>query len=82
MKPSTLGELRSTEWSVRAGESVKDEMRGNLIRKLQAGETVLPGFIGYEDTVIPQIVNAPRVLGTACGGGRFLEMLQVAVRRL
>ena len=58
MKPSTLGELRSTEWSVRAGESVKDEMRGNLIRKLQAGETVLPGIIGYEDTVIPQIVNA------------------------
>jgi magnesium chelatase subunit I len=33
-------------------------MRGNLIARLQARETVFPGIVGYEDTVIPQIVNA------------------------
>jgi magnesium chelatase subunit I len=38
--------------------SVKDEMRANLIRKLASGETLFPGIIGFDDTVIPQIVNA------------------------
>ena len=38
--------------------SVKDEVRQNLIAKLRAGEPLFPGIIGYEDTVIPQIVNA------------------------
>ena len=38
--------------------SVKDEVRQNLIAKLRSGETLFPGIIGYEDTVIPQIVNA------------------------
>ena len=33
-------------------------MRDNLIRKLRAGEPLFPGIIGYDDTVIPQIVNA------------------------
>jgi magnesium chelatase subunit I len=37
--------------------TVKDEMRGNLIRKLERGETLFPGIVGYEDSVIPQIVN-------------------------
>jgi len=37
---------------------VKQEIRDNLVRKLQAGETLFPGIIGYEDTVIPQLVNA------------------------
>jgi magnesium chelatase subunit I len=58
MKATTLGELRSTEWSARAGESVKEEMRENLIRKLQVGENVFPGIVGYDETVVPQIVNA------------------------
>src|SRR3954468_24611071 len=51
----TLGDLR------RAGarsRSVKQEIRDNLVRKLQAGETLFPGIIGYEETVIPQLVNA------------------------
>ena len=59
--PQTLGELRS---STRFSESclkdrtVKDEMRGNLIARLNSGETLFPGIVGFEDSVIPQIVNA------------------------
>jgi magnesium chelatase subunit I len=51
----TLGELRGSGYCPR---SVKDEMRGNLIGKLQAGEPLFPGILGYEDTVVPQLVNA------------------------
>ncbi len=55
-RPRTLGELRS----LRAGEriSVKDEMRRNLLCKLRAQETLFPGILGYEDSVIPQVTNA------------------------
>lgn len=38
--------------------SVHDEVRRNLTRKLQAGEPLFPGVVGYDDTVIPQLVNA------------------------
>ncbi|HUA20366.1 MAG TPA: hypothetical protein VMB25_16575 [Bryobacteraceae bacterium] len=38
--------------------SVKSELRENLICKLQRGEELFPGVVGYEDTVVPQIVNA------------------------
>src|SRR5207244_3380108 len=38
--------------------TVKDEMRTNLIRKLQKKEPVFSGIIGYEETVVPQVVNA------------------------
>jgi magnesium chelatase subunit I len=38
--------------------SVKDEMRENLIRLIRNRETIFPGIVGYEDTVVPQIVNA------------------------
>jgi len=38
--------------------SVKDELRNNLICKIQRGETLFPGILGYEDTVVPQVVNA------------------------
>ncbi len=59
--PQTLGELRtsreSSETRLRT-RTVKDEMRENLIRRLQARETIFPGIIGYEDSVVPQIVNA------------------------
>jgi magnesium chelatase subunit I len=37
---------------------VKDELRENLIARLKTRETIFPGIIGYEDTVVPQIVNA------------------------
>ena len=38
--------------------SVKDEMRHNLICMLEAGHDILPGIVGFEDTVVPQVVNA------------------------
>jgi magnesium chelatase subunit I len=59
--PQTLGELRASkqfsEGQIKT-RSVKDEMRSNLIARLKTRETVFPGIVGYEDTVIPQIVNA------------------------
>src|ERR687888_685807 len=51
----TLGELRR---SGRRTRPVKQEIRDNLVRKLQAGEKLFPGIIGYDETVIPQLVNA------------------------
>src|SRR5438309_3466147 len=52
----TLGDLR-TRSGVRT-RPVKEEIRDNLVRKLKAGETLFPGIIGYDETVIPQLVNA------------------------
>jgi len=37
---------------------VRDELRRNLIAKLRAGERLFPGVLGYDDTVVPQVVNA------------------------
>jgi magnesium chelatase subunit I len=51
----TLGELKKNP---PPGGTVKDEMRRNLLRKLAAGETLFPGVLGYEETVVPRIVNA------------------------
>jgi magnesium chelatase subunit I len=57
--PATLGALRSSEYTPeRLARSVKDELRENLITRLRAKETIFPGIVGYEDTVVPQIVNA------------------------
>src|SRR3954469_23902130 len=57
--PSTLGALRA---SVSAGRvprrSVRDEIRENLITRLRAAQQIFPGIIGYDETVVPQIVNA------------------------
>src|SRR2546423_3472343 len=59
-KPATLGELRQTEWAspARINRKVKDELRQNLICLLENGSALFPGIVGYEDTVIPQLVNA------------------------
>ncbi|WP_435017358.1 sigma 54-interacting transcriptional regulator [Tundrisphaera sp. TA3] len=54
-RPRTLGELTASGYK---GESVKDEMRRNLIRKIRAGQPLFPDILGYEDTVVPQIQNA------------------------
>src|SRR5450631_4326680 len=51
----TLGDLRRS--AVRS-RPVKQEIRDNLVRKLQAGEPLFPGIIGYDETVVPQLVNA------------------------
>src|SRR5258706_779545 len=58
--PATLGSLRKSEFSEErmAARSVKDELRANLLCKLQRGESLFPGIVGFEDTVVPQIVNA------------------------
>jgi len=57
--PSSLGSLRE---AVKAGRvphrSVKDELRSNLAIALRAGRPLFPGIIGYDDTVVPQVVNA------------------------
>ncbi len=52
---STLGALRASGYRPR---SVKDEIRSNLITRLQAGQEVFPGVLGYDRTVIPQVQNA------------------------
>jgi magnesium chelatase subunit I len=58
--PRTLGALRTSSFSEAklANRSVKDELRNNLICCIQRGETLFPGILGYEDTVIPQVINA------------------------
>jgi magnesium chelatase subunit I len=54
-RPSTLGELRASGYRPR---TVKQEMRQNLIRKLQTDEPLFSGIVGYEETVLPMIENA------------------------
>jgi len=51
----TLGDLRQSGYRSRP---VKQEIRDNLVRKLQTGEALFPGIIGYDETVVPQLVNA------------------------
>jgi len=58
---STLGALRLTkEFSEAriAHRTVKDELRENLIARLRAKKPIFTGIVGYDDTVVPQIVNA------------------------
>src|SRR3954464_13334458 len=51
-KPTTLAGLRGSGWRSR---SVKQEIHDNFIAKLQAGEDLYPGIVGYDDTVIPEL---------------------------
>ncbi len=53
--PRTLRELRAARYQTL---SVKDELRLNLIKKLRSGQKLFPGIVGYQDTVIPQLINA------------------------
>ncbi|HXX15986.1 MAG TPA: hypothetical protein VEJ47_13880 [Candidatus Eremiobacteraceae bacterium] len=59
-KPQTIGELkRIPDFDARSSTlPVKNEIRRNLLRAIERGETLFPGVHGYEDSVIPQIVNA------------------------
>src|SRR6202030_2517779 len=60
-QPKNLGELRSsTNWSERrlTDRSLRQELRENLLCRMEKGETLFPGVHGYDDTVIPQIINA------------------------
>jgi magnesium chelatase subunit I len=58
--PDTLGTLRRSPYGKpdRAGRSVKDELRANLIGRLACGGPLFQGILGYDDTVVPQLVNA------------------------
>jgi magnesium chelatase subunit I len=57
--PKTLGALRASEFTpARLARSVKHELRENLIARLRSKEPLFPGIVGYQDTVVPQIVNA------------------------
>jgi magnesium chelatase subunit I len=53
--PKTLGALKENGYRPRP---VKEEVRANLLAKLEAGATLFPGVLGYDDTVVPQLINA------------------------
>ena len=53
--PQTLAELRASGWQ---SLTVKEELRRGIIRALEAGESLFPGIVGYDDTVIPEVVLA------------------------
>jgi len=54
-EPKTVGELRESGWKPR---TVKEELAANARAKLVAGETIFPGIIGYEDSAVPELLNA------------------------
>jgi magnesium chelatase subunit I len=56
----TLGELRQSPFTEQrlSARRVKDELRENLMSRLREGAPLFPGIVGYDDTVVPQIVNA------------------------
>ncbi len=54
-RPQTLGQLRESGWRSRP---VKDEIRTNAAARIAAGRPLLPGILGFEDTVLPQLENA------------------------
>ena len=56
-RPTTLGQLRERR-DLYSPRGVRDELRYNLIVKLRAREELFPGIVGYQETVIPQVVNA------------------------
>jgi len=58
--PRTLGELRHSPFSEQRLQTrrVKDELRDNLVVKLRQGGPIFPGIVGYDDSVVPQIINA------------------------
>ncbi|MBP9890833.1 MAG: magnesium chelatase [Planctomycetes bacterium] len=54
-RPTTLGELRKAGYKPRL---VKDELRDNLMERLRAKQPVFEGIVGYDATVLPQVINA------------------------
>jgi magnesium chelatase subunit I len=52
---TTLGELRAAGYRPR---TVKEEIRSNLLERIRRGSPLLPGILGYDETVLPQIENA------------------------
>ncbi len=54
-RPATIAELRDHGW---ADRTVKAELRDNLTEKLRSGETLFPGIVGFDDTVLPGLERA------------------------
>jgi magnesium chelatase subunit I len=54
-KPQTIGELKKSGYQV---QTVKDEIRSNLISLMREGKNIFPGIIGYDKTVIPELIHA------------------------
>ena len=54
LKIRTLGELKSAGYQT---VPVRMEMRKNLLERLRSKEQILPGIVGYEETVVPEIEN-------------------------
>ena len=54
-KPRTLGQLKKAGYQVLP---IREELRNNLIAKIQNDEDIFPGIEGYEQTVVPQLQNA------------------------
>ncbi len=57
-KARSLGELRGTSWETNAGRSIKQELRDCLIKRLKSSQKIFSGIVGYEKTVVPQVINA------------------------
>ena len=55
VRPSTLGELKASGYVMR---SVREEMRRNVLGGIASGDPLLPGIIGYDQTVVPEVENA------------------------
>jgi magnesium chelatase subunit I len=53
--PSTLGALRATGYRSR---SIREELRTNMLARIEGDAPLFPGIVGYDDTVIPEIENA------------------------
>jgi len=58
--PATLADLSASPWAEAPyrGRSVRDEIRANLSGRLERGEPLFPGIHGYDDTIVPRLVNA------------------------
>ncbi|MEP7176052.1 MAG: magnesium chelatase, partial [Gemmatimonadales bacterium] len=59
-QPRTLGDLKNSPWAEAPlrGRTVRDEIRANLLARLGTGAPLFTGIVGYDDTILPQIVNA------------------------
>src|SRR5437660_652400 len=54
-RPATLGQLRESGWE---SVPVKEEVRRNTAARIAAGEPLVPGVLGFDETVLPQLENA------------------------
>jgi magnesium chelatase subunit I len=59
-EPRTLRDLKNSPWAEPPlrGRTVRDEIRSNLLVRLASSAPLFAGIVGYEDTILPQIVNA------------------------